>query len=104
MISTNRAGANQEAGPQNTVRSNGSEFPQHRHPNHILMQTNTFKTMQASPHASDDELSSIPPLQTIHLPSYADLNSIHQFNYPEDYLGSSRIQVSNNLKVSKQHS
>ena len=31
------------------------------------------------------------PAGTIHLPSYADLNSIHQFNYPSEYLGSSRI-------------
>ena len=97
MISTNRAVANQEAGPHNTVRSNGSEFA-HRQPNHILMQTNTFKTMQTSPHgansdADEDDMAALPPHQTIHLPSYADLNSIHQFNYPDDYLGSSRIQV-----------
>ena len=76
MNATNRVGANQEAGPNNTVRSNGSEFA-HRQPNHILMQTNTFKTMQASPHASEEETNQLPPHQTIHLPSYADLNSIH---------------------------
>lgn len=56
----------------------------------------------ASPHfAQDEDLEDGGnQAQTIHLPSYADLNSISQFNYPDDYLGSSRIYVSNNLKVS----
>ena len=49
---------NQEAGPHNTVRSGASEFPQHRQPNHILMQTNTFKTINANASATDEEMSS----------------------------------------------
>lgn len=57
----------------------------------------------ASPHfAQDEDLEDGGnQAQTIHLPSYADLNSISQFNYPDDYLGSSRIYVSNNLKVDR---
>ena len=101
MSNTNRAVINHESGPHNTVRSGASEF-QRRQPNHILMQTNTFKTANATgPGSSPDEEDGDGQPQTIHLPSYADLNSIQQFNYPDDYLGSSRIQVSNNLKVSE---
>ena len=67
---------NQESGPHNTVRSGAGDFPQHRQPNHILMQTNTFKTL-ANTTGTEEELSSqMLPHQTIHLPSYADLNSI----------------------------
>ena len=36
-----------------------------------------------------------------HIPSYADLNTIEAFQFPEDYLDSNRIKISNNLKVSE---
>ena len=73
------ANTNPDGGvPQNTVRSGASEI-QSRQPNHILMLTNTFKTMNVSPRqtATDtaDDVTAGQP--TIHLPSYADLNSIH---------------------------
>ena len=42
-----------------------------------------------------------PNAQTIALPSYADLNTVDQFNFPNGSLDQSRLQVSNNLKVSE---
>ena len=42
-----------------------------------------------------------PNAQPIELPSYADLNNVDQFNFPNGSLDQSRLQVSNNLKVSE---
>ena len=36
-----------------------------------------------------------------HIPSYADLNTIEQFNFPDEYLDSNRVKISNNMKVNR---
>lgn len=50
-------------------------------------------------HELHDNLDSPDQMQT-HLPSYADLNSLEQFNFPPGYVDLSKITISNNCKVS----
>jgi len=39
------------------------------------------------------------PVIDTNLPSYADLNSLQQFNFPPGYVDLKKLTISNNLKV-----
>ena len=59
-------------------------------------------TVSKLDHMRDDEfeVDNVPQNgPTIALPSYADLNSVEQFNFPNGSFDQGRLQVANNLKV-----
>lgn len=59
-------------------------------------------TISKLDHFRDDEfeVDNIPQSgPNIALPSYADLNSVDQFNFPNGSFDQGRLQVANNLKV-----
>lgn len=75
--------------PEDSVH-NAHAPMQPRLPNHILQQTSSILGREEEP----------PPTeQTIHLPSYADINSFEQFNFPEDRVDPTKLRIQNNLKV-----